>query len=371
MKTNKLEMLKRFLTSDDVSLEDVLSVKRASNKGVGVADDRSNSVSVSECVVNSCKDSNVETLDKTKHPQKNTLNNCAVGKRENFKPNTTDKNSVGVECEKTPRKITENNITKSVSKTKESNKSKNIHSGHRARLREVVEKRGLDGMPEHQVLEYMLSFVVPQKDTNVIAHNLIKEFGSLGVVLETNQKSLAKVNGVGEVVSHFLANFRNMFAYYQNIKAKSITTINNSKMAINYLKLFLHNKLVEELCVVGLNNKNQVIFSEKVGNGTVNKNDVSIRDITELVVRHHVSDIIIGHNHPKGKAVPSPEDDAFTRALACAMVTMNVSVLDHIIIGETDHYSYFQNNFFATLQQDFGAFLNKSFVAQNHAKYMG
>lgn len=365
MKTNKLEMLKRFLTSDDVSLEDVLSVKRASNKGVGVADDRSNSVSVSECVVNSCKDSNVETLDKTKHPQKNTLNNCAVGKRENFKPNTTDKNSV--ECEKTPANVG-NNITKSVPKAKESNK--NIHSGHRARLREVVEKRGLDGMPEHQVLEYMLSFVVPQKDTNVIAHNLIKEFGSLGVVLETNQKSLAKVNGVGEVVSHFLANFRNMFAYYQNIKAKSITTINNSKTAINYLKLFLHNKLVEELCVVGLNNKNQVIFSEKVGNGTVNKNDVSIRDITELVVRHHVSDIIIGHNHPKGKAVPSPEDDAFTRALACAMVTMNVSVLDHIIIGETDHYSYFQNNFFAKLQQDFGAFLNKSFVAQNHARYM-
>lgn len=367
MKTNKLEMLKKFLTSDDVSLEDVLSVKRARNKGVGVADNRSSSVSVSECVVNSSKGPGVETLAKTIHHKKNTLNNCAVGKRENIKTTSTDKNSVRVE--KTTAKV-ENNLTKSVPKAKERNKSKNIHSGHRARLREVVEKRGLDGMPEHQVLEYMLSFVVPQKDTNVIAHNLIKEFGSLGVVLETNQKSLAKVNGVGEVVSHFLANFRNMFTYYQNIKAKSITTINNSKMAINYLKLFLHNKLVEELCVVGLNNKNQVIFSEKVGNGTVNKNDVSIRDITELVVRHHVSDIIIGHNHPKGKAVPSPEDDAFTRALTCAMVTMNVSVLDHIIIGETDHYSYFQNNFFAELQQDFGAFLNKSFVAQNHARYV-
>lgn len=256
-----------------------------------------------------------------------------------------------------------------VEQIEEKDENKNVHEGHRKRMRDVVNKRGLDGMPQHQVLEYMLSFVVPQKDTNVIAHNLIKKYGTITAVLESNQTSLAETKGVGEVVAHYLANFRNMFAYYQHSKAEVVSTICNSREAFVYSKLLLSDKLVEELYVIGLDSKNQIIFTEKISSGTTNKNNVSIRTITEFIVHYKVGNIIVAHNHPKGKAVPSPEDDRFTRALACAMGIIDVQVLDHVIIGTSSCYSYFLNHRFEEFKKDFASFMDAHAVAQNHAHY--
>lgn len=258
------------------------------------------------------------------------------------------------------------NITSNI---EEKEDNKNVHEGHRKRMRDIVNKRGLDGMPQHQVLEYMLSFVVPQRDTNIIAHNLIKKYSTISAVLEASQTSLAETKGVGEVVAHYLANFRNMFAYYQHTKADSISTISNSREAFEYVKYLLGDKLIEELYVSGLDSKNQVIFTEKISAGTTNKNNVSIRTITELIVHYKVGNIIVAHNHPKGMTVPSPEDDRFTRALACAMGIIDVKVLDHIIVGTNGFYSYFNNHRFEEFKKEFASFIDAHAVAQNHAHY--
>lgn len=251
----------------------------------------------------------------------------------------------------------------------EKDDNKNVHEGHRKRMRDVVNKRGLDGMPQHQVLEYMLSFVVPQRDTNIIAHSLINKYGSISAVLEASQTSLADTKGVGEVVAHYLANFRNMFAYYQHMKADNVSTISNSREACEYAKYLLGDKLIEELYITGLDSKNQIIFTEKISTGTLNKNNVSIRTITELIVHYKVGNIIVAHNHPRGRTVPSPEDDRFTRALACAMEIIDVKVLDHIIVGTNEFYSYFTNDRFEEFKKEFASFVDSHAVAQNHAHY--
>lgn len=246
---------------------------------------------------------------------------------------------------------------------------KNIHQGHRKRLRDQVQKSGLEGMPEHQVLEYMLSFVVPQKDTNVLAHKLISRFGDLPRVLEASPTSLAEVEGIGDVVAHFLANFRRMYEYYQKEKGKTITTIINTRDAKNYLACFLRYKLVEELYLVGLDGKNKVVFTQKISSGTSNKNNVSIRLITEFIVQYKVDGILVAHNHPDGRAIPSGDDDRFTRALICAMGINGIKLLDHLIITNDSYYSYFSDKVLEKYKEEFRGIMDEKALARNEIKY--
>ena len=73
----------------------------------------------------------------------------------------------------------------------------NEHSGHRDRLRERYLTEGLDNFPPHNVLELLLFYSVPRRDTNVLAHRLIEQFGSLVGVLNAAPEQLAQVEGIG------------------------------------------------------------------------------------------------------------------------------------------------------------------------------
>ena len=74
----------------------------------------------------------------------------------------------------------------------------NVHKNHRARLRETFRKAGVDGMPDHNLLEFLLFYSIPRKDTNEIAHRLIATFGSLNRVFDAPYEELLKVEGMGE-----------------------------------------------------------------------------------------------------------------------------------------------------------------------------
>jgi DNA repair protein RadC len=80
-----------------------------------------------------------------------------------------------------------------------------IHTGHRARLKARFFEEGLDGFDEHQVLELLLFYAIPRRDTNVIAHNLLKRFGSLSHVIDAPVKELSKVEGMGKNAAVFLS----------------------------------------------------------------------------------------------------------------------------------------------------------------------
>ena len=75
-------------------------------------------------------------------------------------------------------------------------KANHMHDGHRDRVRERFAKTGFDGMASHEIIEMLLFYSVPRKDTNEIAHRLIKQFGSLAGVFEANLEELQKVKGV-------------------------------------------------------------------------------------------------------------------------------------------------------------------------------
>lgn len=81
-------------------------------------------------------------------------------------------------------------------------KSKNPHERHRERIRETFRKTGIENMPEHSVLELLLFYSVPRKDTNELAHRLIDTFGSLSRVLDAPYERLMEVDGIAATAPH-------------------------------------------------------------------------------------------------------------------------------------------------------------------------
>ena len=248
-------------------------------------------------------------------------------------------------------------------------KCPNIHAGHRQRLRENVLKNGLSNMHDHQVLEFLLTFVMPQKDTNELAHRLIKTFGSFANVMESDINRLKTVNGVGDVIAHFIYNFRSFFYFYQQSKINSVTTLKNSSQTFNYLKMILADKITEEVYLVGLDSQNRVIYSGLVERGSKNHTSVTIRKITNILIHNNIGNVIIAHNHPSGYAHPSSDDDIFTKNLLISLHSNEVHLLDHIIIGENDEFSYFGSGKLDDYRNEYKALLSNHLIAQPKAQY--
>ena len=247
-------------------------------------------------------------------------------------------------------------------------KNENIHSGHRSRMRDRVNKEGLDNFQEHEVLEYALSFVIPYKDTNPIAHALIKKFGSLVGVLEADPNEVKTVTGMGEVSSQFLISILQIYNYYEKKKMNKVSTINRPEDTYEFIHRYYKGKLNEELYLISLTPNNHIIRCEKVVEGTGAQAKVTIRKITDMMSRNRVNNVIITHNHPNGSAVPSYEDDQITQALVASLAINDSFLLDHLIVGDDGFYSYRRAGKIESYKNKIKDFLTNR-IAQNEAPY--
>lgn len=249
----------------------------------------------------------------------------------------------------------------------------NPHAGHRKRLREQVLSSGVDSLHDHQALEYLLSFVLPQKDTNIIAHNLIERFGSYSRVFEADINSLKQVKGVGEVVAHFIYHFRDFYYYYQKKRENYTTTVNNSESAIQYILPMLSNKHVEEVYIVCIDPRNKVVGSHCFARGNEIEAIVNVRAISKFLTDNKTYNFFIAHNHPEGDSRPSAEDDKLTKALMVTSRINGIKMCDHIIIGKDGVYSYFVDGKIDKYRDEADAMLGVQAVkvSQNYAEYEG
>ena len=218
---------------------------------------------------------------------------------------------------------------------------KHEHYGHRSRLRERVRYEGLDHFQDYQVLEYVLSFAIPYKDTNPIAHKLIRKFGSFKNVLEASCEELQKVEGLGEATAQYLSTLTDIFNFYSKQANEKNVLLTSPKFNFDYFKNVFKGKIVEEFYVALLAPNGRLVSCHKVGEGNAVEVKLATRSIAKLILDNKVHNVIIAHNHPRGDASPSEADDALTEALTISLAVTQSKLLDHIIIGEGDtFYSY-------------------------------
>lgn len=221
-----------------------------------------------------------------------------------------------------------------------------IHAGHRQRLKERFLKDGLDNFEEHQVLELLLFYGIPQRDTNEIAHELIRKFGSLSKVLEATPEELSEVKYVGDNVTTLFQLITAVARYYQvscAMREEILTTIEDCG---RYLVPFFYQRPNETVFILCLDAKCKVLCCEKVGEGGVNSAGIPIRKIVEMALKANATSVILAHNHPSGLAIPSGEDIQTTRRVAVALDAVEILLADHIIVADNDWISLVQSGLY-------------------------
>ena len=214
-----------------------------------------------------------------------------------------------------------------------------VHDGHRDRLRQSYLEHGLMSMNDINALELLLFYAIPRRDTNEIAHRLLDRFDSLDGVFSASAEELKEVDGIGENAAALLTLIPEIMKKSRVSKTREIRQIRSSDEAGAYLLPYFLNERDEVVYLLCLDTKRAVICCAEMSRGVVNSVDTGIRRIVEKALKARACSAIIAHNHPDGIALPSREDEVFTRALFNALETVGIRLEDHIIVAEDDYIS--------------------------------
>ena len=214
------------------------------------------------------------------------------------------------------------------------------HEGHRQRLRRRFLLEGLDNFDEVQVLELLLFYAIPRRDTNPIAHALLEQFGSLSGVLEAPVSALAQVPGMGENGATLLQLVTAASRYYMIQRSSAGQVLNTVERCGAYLTPRFFGLRDEAVCALCLDAKCGLISCKEVGRGVVNAAEVSVRAIVETALSQKAVSVILSHNHVDAYALPSREDELTTRRIRDALLLVGITLADHIIVCGEDYVSF-------------------------------
>jgi len=213
------------------------------------------------------------------------------------------------------------------------------HSGHRERLRNRFRTEGLDNFDPINVLELLLSYCIPRKDTNPLAHRLLEHFGSFAAVFEAKPDEMEKVLGVGERTGTFLALVAAAGRYYEVQRASDKSVLKTPDECGAYLLPRFQARRNETVMLLCLDAKCKVLCCKEIGEGSINSAAIPVRRIVEEALGANATSVVLAHNHPSGVALPSIEDIQTTVRVAKALRAVEIVLADHVIVADDDYVS--------------------------------
>lgn len=217
---------------------------------------------------------------------------------------------------------------------------KKLHEGHRERVKKRYLNEGLDAFEDHQVLEMLLFYCIPRKDTNELSHKMIREFGSLAGLFEADPRDICRRCKVSENTAILISAIPSLARRYFKSKWGQKPVLNSSTLAGEYAISLFAGRTYEAFYVICLDSQNRVNKAELVHEGTINEAPVYPRIIVETALRHQANSVILAHNHPGGSLNPSREDIEVTRRIVTAFNAISIRVVDHIIVGGDKYMSF-------------------------------
>jgi len=216
--------------------------------------------------------------------------------------------------------------------------------GHRNRIKDKYSKSGINGWHDYEVLELALSYAIPRKDTKSIAKDLLSKFKTMNGVLDADRKDLEVITSISEHTALFLKLLKDVAILYMEKGIHNRDLLSSPQIVYNYLRTALKGAVDEEFKMLFLDSRNQLITIETLKTGTINKSAVYPRKVVERALYNHAVSVIIAHNHPSGALHPSQNDSEITKTIKNALKTVEITLLDHIIIGNNDYFSFKNKN---------------------------
>lgn len=215
------------------------------------------------------------------------------------------------------------------------NKKENPHEGHRQRMKNRFLKHGLESFDDHQVLEVLLFYAVPKKDTNELAHTLLNKYGSLDKVFEAEYDDLIQIKGVGENIASLIKFFQMLSRRYisSTFDYEGVVRLNDVKKMTSYCANLFKGEKREIVYAIALDDELYLIDKMKISEGIANKVEVSIRRLTEFAFKCNCTRMVLTHNHPNGSMLASRADIEVTENIADVLSSVDVELVDHIVVG--------------------------------------
>ena len=211
--------------------------------------------------------------------------------------------------------------------------------GHRSRLRTRLLKAGRQAFADHELLELLLTYAIPRKDTKQLSKNLIEQFGSFAAVLDQPKERLLEIKGIGPQSSNFLSAVRASLTRYLEQKVEKARTISKPEDVAEFLRVHLGANQRECLMILCLNDANRLVHHDTVIEGTINRAPFYPREVIKTALMHNATGLIMVHNHPSGDPTPSENDHRITGIMEELVKEFNIRFHDHLIVTPRNAFS--------------------------------
>ncbi|PHI13901.1 DNA repair protein RadC [Fusobacterium polymorphum] len=221
--------------------------------------------------------------------------------------------------------------------------------GHRERIKEKFLKNGIDGFAEYEILELLLTYCIPRKDTKPIAKELLNKFKSLDNIFKADFDKLSAIDGLGKNSIVFLKLIGDLpsIIYKDELKNKKLIDketlkISNKDILLKYLRNKIGYEEIEKFYVLYLSSSNQVIEFEENSVGTLDRSSIYPREIYKKIINLNAKSVILAHNHPSDNITPSKCDIELTNEIAKGLKNFGALLIEHIIITKNSYFSFLE-----------------------------
>ena len=221
--------------------------------------------------------------------------------------------------------------------------------GHRERIKEKFLKNGIDGFAEYEILELLLTYCIPRKDTKPIAKELLNKFKSLDNIFKADFDKLSAIDGLGKNSIVFLKLIGDLpsIIYKDELKNKKLVDketlkISNKDILLKYLRNKIGYEEIEKFYVLYLSSSNEVIEFEENSVGTLDRSSVYPREIYKKIINLNAKSVILAHNHPSNNITPSKCDIELTNEIAKGLKNFGALLIEHIIITKNSYFSFLE-----------------------------
>ncbi len=213
------------------------------------------------------------------------------------------------------------------------------YHGHRERLRARFREAGPEAVGDYELLELVLFRAIPQRDVKPLAKELIAKFGSFGETIAAPRNRLKEVKGVGEAVVDELKIVHAAANRLTRGQAQKRTVLSSWSSVIDYCRTAMAYEDKEQLRLLFLDKRNQLIADEVQQKGTIDHTPVYPREVVKRALELSATALILVHNHPSGDPTPSQADIQMTQTIIDVAKPLGISVHDHIIVGKEGYAS--------------------------------
>ena len=208
------------------------------------------------------------------------------------------------------------------------------------RPRERLQKLGPDALSSQELLALVIGRGIPKKSVMTIAQELMARFGNVRAINEATLEELSQIKGIGPAkAAQIKACFE--LAKRENLEADEESfDIKNPEAVFKLMSSSIKDKAKEHFKLILLNSRNKKIGLSTISIGTLTTSLVHPREVFKDAITHSAASVILAHNHPSGDPEPSEDDLKITRKLVESGKVLGIEVIDHIIIGKTNFYSF-------------------------------